>query len=80
MKKIFAWIKTELAKVHLRVRWGYGALLAAYGFIEYIHPFKLFGSKFFGGIAVFVVATIALSLERRNVTPYSTPATPTPTK
>lgn len=61
-------IKTNLAKFWKflkTIRWGWGALFAAYGFVTYTHLVKLFGSTFIGAIAVYLVLLIAVKLMKK---------------
>lgn len=45
-----------------RIRWGWGALFAVYGLVEYFHLFKIFGSTFIGAIAGYVLLLITAKI------------------
>lgn len=58
-------IKTILASILAfikKIRWGWGALFAVFGAVEYFHLLKLFGSTFLGAVVVYFALLIVAKI------------------
>jgi len=55
----------KFVKLLKSIRWGWGALFAAYGFVTYTHLVKLFGSALFGAVAVYLALLVLAKLMKK---------------
>ena len=45
-----------------RIRWGWGALFAVFGIVEYFHLFKIFGNPLLGAIAGYFLLLVVAKI------------------